>query len=152
MKYSIKSLAALSLAVGLLGLAGCSSTGGGASSKSTSPIKTVYHVNDVADAGNALRNASNHLEADPKAKITFVTHSKGIDFLLEGATDKDGNPYIINVEKLMAKGVDFRVCNNTLVSRKIDRSRVIPGAKIVPSGVAEVGRLQDSEGYVYIKP
>lgn len=153
MKTSIKPLMMAGVATALLGLAGCSSTGtGGASSKSTSPIKTVYHVNDSADASNALRNANNHLEADPKVKITFVTHSKGIDFLLDGASDKDGNPYNINVEKLMAKGVDFRVCNNTLVSRKIDQSKVIPGAKIVPSGVAEVGRLQDSEGYVYIKP
>jgi len=35
--------------------------------------------------------------------------------------------------------VEFRVCNNTLVSRKIDKGRVIPQATIVPSGVAEIG-------------
>ena len=114
--------------------------------------KVVYHVNDTADATNAMRNANNHLEADPTAKIVFVTHSKGIDFLLEGAADKDGNPYNINVEKLMAKGVTFEVCNNTLVKRKIDPKTVLPGSKIIPSGVAEVATLQAKEGYVYIKP
>ena len=114
--------------------------------------KVVYHVNDAADATNAMRNASNHLEADPTAKIVFVTHSKGIDFLLEGAVDKEGNPYNISVEKLMAKGVAFEVCSNTLVKRKIDPKTVLPGSKIVPSGVAEVATLQAKEGYVYIKP
>jgi hypothetical protein len=44
------------------------------------------------------------------------------------------------------------VCNNTLVSRKIDPKKVIHQAKIVPSGVAEIGRLQAKEGFVYLKP
>lgn len=48
--------------------------------------------------------------------------------------------------------IDFRVCNNTLNSRKLDASAVIPEARIVPSGVAEIGRLQAKEGYVYLKP
>jgi hypothetical protein len=148
----IKALALMGVIAVLLGLGGCASKGGTVSAKSTHPIKTIYHVNDVADAGNAMRNAKNHLEADPTAKITFVTHSKGIDFLIAGAADKDGNPYNINVENLMAKGVTFEVCSNTLTSRKIDPNTVLAGAKIVPSGVAEVGRLQSEEGYVYIKP
>jgi len=148
---SIKSLAIVGLAAGLLGLGGCASTGG-ASAKSTDPIKAVYHINDSAVAGVAMNNVKNHLNADPTAKISIVTHGKGIDFLLDGAADAKGNPYNINVEELMAKGVDFRVCNNTLVSRKIDPKTVIPGAKIVPSGVAELGKLQNEQGYVYIKP
>lgn len=152
MLASFKSLAIVGVAAGLLGLGGCASTGGGASAKSTDPIKTVYHINDSAVAGVAMNNAKNHLNADPSAKITFVTHGKGIDFLLDGAADKNGNPYNINVEELIAKGVDFRVCNNTLVGRKIDPKTVLPGAKIVPSGVAELGKLQSEQGYVYIKP
>jgi len=124
----------------------------GLSTVALAGTKVVYHVNDAAEAGNAMRNANNHLEADPTAKITFVTHSKGIDFLLEGAADKNGNPYNIAVEKLMAKGVTFDVCNNTLVGRKIDPKTVLQGSKIVPSGVAEVARLQAQEGFVYIKP
>jgi intracellular sulfur oxidation DsrE/DsrF family protein len=149
MLKSIKSLAIVGMAVAMFGLSGLASA---EVAKSTHPIKVVYHVNDVADATNAMRNANNHLEADPTVKITFVTHSKGIDFLLEGAKDKNGNPYNIDVERLMDKGVTFDVCNNTLVKRKIDPKTVLPGAKIVPSGVAEVARLQADEGFVYIKP
>ena len=148
---SIKSLAIVGIAAGLLGLGGCASTGG-TSAKSTDPIKTVYHVNDSTVAGVAMNNVKNHMGADPTAKIVIVTHGKGIDFLLDGAADAKGNPFNINVEELMAKGVEFRVCNNTLVSRKIDPKTVLPGAKIVPSGVAELGKLQSDQGYVYIKP
>jgi hypothetical protein len=124
----------------------------GLNSVAAAGANVIYHVNDIANATNAMRNANNHLDADPKSKIVFVTHSKGIDFLLEGAADKDGNPYNINVEKLVARGVTFDVCSNTLVSRKIDPKTVLQGMKIVPSGVAEVARLQAEEGYVYIKP
>ena len=148
---SAKYFALTGLLAALIGLGGCASVDG-PSAKSTSPIKTVYHVNDSTEASAAMRNIKNHLSADPTAKIAVVTHGKGIDFLLDGAADAKGNPYIISVEELQAKGVDFRVCNNTLASRKIDPKKVLPGATIVPSGVAELGILQSSEGYVYIKP
>lgn len=114
--------------------------------------RTVYHINDSTVAGIAMNNMKNQMSADPEARIVVVTHGKGIDFLLDGAADANGNPYNIKVEELMAKGVDFRVCNNTLVSRKIDPNKVLPGAKIVPSGVAELAKLQAKEGYVYVKP
>lgn len=114
--------------------------------------KVVYHINDSENATAALNNIKNHLNASPNAKIQVVTHGKGIDFLLDGAADKNGNPYNIAVEDLAAKGVGFNVCNNTLTSRKIDKSKVIPQGKIVPSGVAEIGKLQTYENYQYLKP
>ena len=124
----------------------------GVSSLALAETKAVYHINDSSVAGVAMNNVKNHLSADTDAKIVIVTHGKGIDFLLDGAADAKGNPYNISVEELQAKGVEFRVCNNTLVTRKIDPKTVLPGAKIVPSGVAELGKLQSDEGFVYIKP
>ncbi len=113
--------------------------------------KVVYHVNDSANARAALNNVNNHLNAAPDAKIVVVTHGKGIDFLLNEAKDDKGE-FAPAVAGLKGKGVDFRVCNNTLKSRKLDASAVIQEANIVPSGVAEIGRLQSQEGYVYLKP
>ncbi|WP_353156088.1 DsrE family protein [Herminiimonas fonticola] len=115
--------------------------------------KVVYHISDSAVATAALNNIRNHLAASPKAKIVVVTHGPGIDFLLEGAKNKNGNPYDATVQELsMRHNVEFRVCNNTLEARKIDKAQVIPEATIVPSGVAEVARLQIREGYAYLKP
>jgi intracellular sulfur oxidation DsrE/DsrF family protein len=116
-------------------------------------IQVVYHVNTgIESAASALGNVRNHLSADPKAKITVVTHGPGIDFLLEGAKDSKGREFSGLVGDLAGKGVQFRVCNNTLVSRNIDAGKVVMEAKIVPSGVAEVARLQAKEGFVYLKP
>ncbi len=66
----------------------------------------VYHLSDgLEQAANGLRNVQNHLEVNPKAKIIVVAHAKGVDYLMEGAQDKNGNPFNIVVEELKAKGV-----------------------------------------------
>lgn len=140
-----KMLAAASMAA-VLGLTGCAST------SEPPPVKTVYHINDSTNAMAAMNNIRNQLNASPKDQVVVVTHGAGIDFLLQDAADKNGNPYAPRIEELQAKKVDFRVCNNTLVSRKIDPKTVAHGATIVPSGVAEVAKLQAREGYVYLKP
>jgi len=145
-----KSSAVWLLAGSLAGifLAGCQTL-----SPDNAQEKVVYHVNDSDNATAALRNVGNHLDATgSKARIVVVTHAKGIDFLLDGAQDKNGNPYNIPVEKLKARGVDFRVCAITLKTRNIDPKTVIQEAQIVPSGVAEIGKLQTREGFVYLKP
>jgi uncharacterized protein len=116
-------------------------------------IKTVYHMSEgIPQASRAINNIRNHLAADPKAKIVVVTHGLGIDFLLDGATNQMEQPFAGAIGELAGKGVEFRVCNNTLVSRKIDPAKVAMEAKIVPSGVAEVARLQAREGFVYLRP
>jgi hypothetical protein len=117
------------------------------------PVKVVYHVNEGnAQALNALRNIRNHLTADPSAKIVVVTHAGGINFLLDGAQDANGAPFEATVQELKSKGVDFRVCQFTLQRNNIDPKKVIPEASLVPSGVAEVARLQFKEGFAYLRP
>ena len=132
---------------------GCSSTAGVDAKANVAPDKVVYHINDSgAQAVNALRNIGNHLEVNPKAKIVVVTHAQGVDFLMEGAKDRGGNPYSIRVEELKAQGIQFDVCDITLRNRKMTRSQFIPEATFVPSGVAEITRLQQREGYAYLRP
>ncbi len=115
--------------------------------------KVVYHVNDTEEqAGNALRNIGNHLEVNPKAKIVVVSHSRGVDFLLNNAKDKNGNPYYVRVEQLKNQGVQFDVCQITLRNRKMTKDQFIPESSFVPSGVAEITRLQQREGYAYLRP
>jgi intracellular sulfur oxidation DsrE/DsrF family protein len=134
-------------------LAGCAATGGSDARSDVAPDKVVYHINDAgAQAVNALRNVGNHLEVNPKAQIVIVTHARGVDFLMDGAKDRNGNPYNIRVEELKAQGVKFDVCDITLRNRKLTRKQFIPEATFVPSGVAEITRLQQREGYAYLRP
>jgi intracellular sulfur oxidation DsrE/DsrF family protein len=138
----------------MLALAGCATTDGGVDPKANvAQDKVVYHINDTAEqADNALRNIGNHLEVNPKARIVVVTHARGVDFLFDGAKNRNGNPYNIAVEELKSRGVQFDVCQITLRNRKIPQSKFIPEATFVPSGVAEITRLQQREGYAYLRP
>ncbi len=116
-------------------------------------IKVVYHLSEgVPQASRAIGNIRNHLAADPSAKIVVVTHGLGIDFLIDGATNQLDQPFAGSISDLANKGVEFRVCNNTLTSRKISADKLVMEAKVVPSGVAEVARLQAKEGFVYLRP
>ncbi|MFM1922373.1 MAG: DsrE family protein [Burkholderiaceae bacterium] len=116
-------------------------------------VKAVYHFNlGVAQAAAGLRNISNHLNADPTAKIVVVGHGKGIDFLLPGAKTPNGGEFAGSIAGLAARGVEFFACNNTLKARNIDPASLPLEAKIVPSGVAEIANLQAKQGYVYVKP
>lgn len=132
----------------LLGVAGCATNGGGGGQD-----RVVYHINEgVAQASNGLRNIGNHLEVNPNAKIVVVSHALGVDFMMKGAKDKNGNKYEDLVEQLKTRGVQFDVCEITLRNRKLSRSQFIEYADFVPSGVAEITRLQQQEGYAYLKP
>jgi hypothetical protein len=137
----------LLLAAALLGVAGCASlTGGGQD-------KVVYHINEgLGQASNGLRNIGNHLEVNPNAKIVVVSHAQGVDFLMKDAKDKNGNKYEDIVERLKMRGVQFDVCEITLRNRKLNKGQFIEYATYVPSGVAEVTRLQQREGYAYLRP
>ena len=81
-----------------------------------------------------------------------VTHARGVDFLLNNAKDKNGNPYHVRVEQLKNQGVQFDVCQITLRNRKMTKDQFIPESSFVPSGVAEITRLQQREGYAYLRP
>ncbi len=117
------------------------------------PDKVVYHFNGgLEQASNGLEGIRNHLEVNPKARITVVAHAAGIDFLLKGAKTARGNEYRQIVGDLEFQSVKFRVCEITLRERNLRRDQFIAEATFVPSGVAEIARLQQREGYAYLRP
>ena len=131
-------------------LAGCAGT---SLKDPVGPDKVVYHLNSgLEQASDGLRNIRNHLEVNPKAQIVVVAHALGVDYLMKGAKDRNGNPYDVAVEQLVNEGVRFDVCEITLRNRKLTRNQFIPEALFVPSGVAEITRLQQREGYAYLRP
>ena len=114
--------------------------------------KVVYHFDDTAaQALKGLRNIRNHLEVAPDTKIVAVAHAEGIDFLMNGAKDRNGNEYAALVSALKSQGVRFEVCEITLRNRNLKKDGFIEEADFTPSGVVRLARLQ-KEGYAYIKP
>lgn len=113
--------------------------------------KVVYHISQHGTASAALRTLGNHLEATPGLEVIVVAHNSGVDFLLRGARDENGDLYEGAVRKLAARGVRFRICGNTLLRQHIESARIASEATLVPSGIAEIGRLQAEEGYAYMR-
>ena len=117
------------------------------------PVKVVYHLTEGIDqASRAMSNIRNHLRAEPDTKIVVVANGDGIKFLLSGAVERSGRPFDAAIAALATQGVEFRLCSNTLTAHDVPFSRVLPGVKLVTSGVAEVARLQAREGFVYLRP
>lgn len=116
------------------------------------PIKAVYHVNEPDKVWMALRNIQNHLRDDPSVRIVLVANGGGIDFLLKDATDKQGTPFEPTLTDLAGKGVTFKVCRNTLTARKLTDEAVNEKVVVIQAAVAEIARLQQREGYAYLKP
>ena len=112
----------------------------------------VYHIDDFKTQGvKGLRNIRNHLDVDPAAKITVVTHANGVDFLMTGAKDPNGGEFAGPVSALASRGVKFEICEITLKNRDLKREQFIQEASFTPSGVVRIAKLQ-KQGSAYIKP
>lgn len=120
--------------------------------------KVVYHINYSGGENDsayraALRNVQNHINAVGRdnIEIKIVLHGKGVDLLKDAVSNQKLQS---DVTSLKTQNVSFAVCKNTLVSREIDYEKdlfEVFEEDIVPSGVAELSRLQQM-GYTYIKP
>lgn len=117
--------------------------------------KVVYHINydDKKKQAGAMRNIQNHINAvgAENLDLKVVLHGNGVSLLKTANEDPDFESKVIN---LKSQHVSFNVCNNTLKGKKIDYESdlfEVEESDIVPSGVAELARLQQ-EGYTYIKP
>ena len=118
----------------------------------TAQDRVIYHIDDAAAQGlKGLRNIRNHLDTDPGAKITVVTHANGVDFLMEGAKDPSGGAFAGPVAALVARGVKFEICEITLRNRNLKKEQFMQEAEFTPSGVVRITKLQ-IQGAAYIKP
>lgn len=151
--------------------AGCESLGTSKSSSTETERygkqKVVYHINydNPKKQAGALRNIQNHINAvgAENLDLKVVLHGHGLAMLLEpdslekltkfkhaNANDK----MTAKIDGLKDQGISFNVCANTVRGRKVDLETDLYNVEsndIVPSGVAEVARLQ-SLGYAYVKP
>src|SRR3954470_6060446 len=107
--------------------------------------------NDPKKEGLIISIANNLLKAyDPdKIAIEVVTFGPGIDLL------RPENPNRQRVESLIAQGVKFDVCVNTVDSIEREtgkRPAIIPLAIPVQVGVAQILTLTEKNGFTLVRP
>ncbi len=112
----------------------------------------VYHLAEESQAIRAFHNATNHLAADKHVQITFVALSGGLQALVADAADEKGRLYAPFIDELSMAGVKFKACKNTMRAMNLNLDDLNFGVEEVPSGVMEIARLQNEEGFAYIRP
>jgi intracellular sulfur oxidation DsrE/DsrF family protein len=133
-------------------------TGGASADERYGKQKVVYHVNYTGGEKNkayrgAMRNIQNHINAvgAENLDVKVVLHGNGLGLLQSAKSDMQMQNVVAG---LKSQKVAFNVCANTLKGRKISYDKDLFDVfkeDIVPSGVAELSRLQQM-GYTYIKP
>jgi intracellular sulfur oxidation DsrE/DsrF family protein len=112
-------------------------------------VKIVLQVSEGSrQAKLALYMAKRDLDLDPWARVVVVAYGEGVQFLQSDTLFSDEGP---KVAALAARGVVFKVCENSLRAGNLGRRDLLPRVEVVPSGTLEIARLQ-REGYAYIRP
>ncbi len=126
--------------------------------------KVAYHLNEHGPQKQTavLRNVQNHINAvgAENLELAVVMHGDGLSLLLypdalSETKMKEANAddqMQARIAGLKQQGVAFKVCANTLKGRNVEVDDLydVDEADIVPSGVAEIAKLQ-AEGYTYLK-
>lgn len=119
--------------------------------------KVVYHNDgggrdDAAYFRRLLGNLRNHVKAVGRDHLDLrvVSHGDGVALFRIALDDVE---MAGRIDALKDLGVRFLVCANTLRERGIERGtlRGVGEDDIVPSGVAELARLQGM-GFAYVHP
>lgn len=98
-----------------------------------------------------LRHIAAHIAAtDGKVEIRVVNFAAGVTLFQMAKTDGELRTQI---DGLRAKGVKFLICHNTMAGMGLKPEDLygVQSGDVVPSGVAEIARLQ-GQGFVYLHP
>lgn len=119
--------------------------------------RIVYHLNqpggeEFSHYKQMLTNVANHLTVLTPGDfdLRVVMHGPGINLLRFAARN---DPQVAAaVDELKLAGVRFEICRITLQRGSIPLSQLYDATEddLVPSGVGQIGRLQQA-GYAYIK-
>lgn len=111
-----------------------------------SHMRSVFHVTEETRVQAAVNGAIN-LQMDKSveiAEVVIVANGGAVrGFMKNGRMEEHSL-------KALNHGIMIRVCDNSLLGLRIDRSRLLEGVEIVKSGVGELTRLQ-SQGFAYIR-
>jgi len=92
-----------------------------------------------------LRNVKNIL-GQGVHEVEVVSHGSGITLVVQKQSAAPEE-----VKDLIAQGVRFAACENTMREKGIEKGDLINGVATVPSGAVEIA-LKQKEGFSYFKP
>ncbi len=118
--------------------------------------KVVYQndggwPDDRAYFERLLRNIAAHIAATKgHVEIDLVSFASGVKLFQMAKTDPS---LASSLDGLRSHGVHFLICRNTMKGMGVNMQDLygVRGEDIVPSGVAEIARLQGL-GFVYVHP
>lgn len=112
--------------------------------------KVIFHIDEMSKWNLLLSNVENFIkELNVQSKtIEVLSNSEAVKFFVRDTITKDNQ---LRIETLIKQGIVFSVCNNSLLSNKIDPKSLLNGIYIVPSGVVELA-IKQYDSYAYIKP
>ncbi len=120
--------------------------------KNHNPVRIVF---GVSDAGSGLKESLTNAAYTIKYlaprkipyKIQIVLYGKAVRAASEFSNEYAGYGPLMHA--LHTKGVEFRVCNNSLAGAGVPASDVYSYMKIIPAGILQLTKKQ-MQGYAYI--
>jgi len=111
----------------------------------------AVHLDSIAHINRAIRQVERLVDAHPGTPVRLILIASAVEPALEGAMDKNGGLYSAQLEQLLARGVGIFACETTLISLSKRPDELTFGVDTVPSGIAELARLQLESDYAYLK-
>jgi len=116
------------------------------SAQSTQKIVFDFVKADTADFRVMVIQIKNVLKEDPNTSMEVVCYGPGLMMLVSDKTNVTNE-----MEELQKNpNVSFVACANTMRRLKVEKSQLVPFAKIIPVAMLELSTRQ-KEGWSYIK-
>ncbi|MHB8145673.1 MAG: DsrE family protein [Vulcanimicrobiaceae bacterium] len=100
--------------------------------------------NRVSEVIGNVGNVQRYYGADD-VKIALVVYGPGIHSVLKGS------PVAERIAGLLAIGVEVLACQNTLTTIHKTAADLLPGVKVVPSGIPAIIE-REAQGWYYVRP
>jgi intracellular sulfur oxidation DsrE/DsrF family protein len=117
-------------------------------SAQNNPQKIVFDFvkADTADFRVMVLQIKNVLKEDPNTVMEVVCYGPGLMMLVSDKTNMSKE-----MEELQkSPNISFAACANTMRRLKVEKSQLVPFAKIIPVAMLELSKRQQ-EGWSYIK-
>jgi len=106
-------------------------------------MKVIVQIKEIERVPQALKSVINLYNDIPGVEIEVVFHQSAIKALLKDSETRE------IIEDLIKRNILVVGCENSLKAQSIPHDSLIPGIRVVTSGVGEIARKQ-SEGWVYL--